>query len=176
MSDLFKDDIKDRMQRLDERVNLEYTGDGRFQIVIVGGGALVLRGYLARSTDDIDVLNADRRLYGLMELYDMNGDVNAYMNSFPYNYEDRIELQWSGDKIDYYTMSLEDIVISKLCSHRGSDLTDIELVADSINWEILEKLAYDEGEIKSNILSDMGYLNFLGSYENFERRFRRCES
>ena len=34
----------------------------------------------------------------------------------------------------------------------------------------------DEREVKVNMLSDMGYLNFLGSYETFERRFRRCES
>ena len=43
MLELFKEEILDRMQRLDERVNLEFEGDGRFQIVIVGGGALVLR-------------------------------------------------------------------------------------------------------------------------------------
>jgi len=176
MSDLFKADIYERMRRLDEDVNAQYQGDGRFQIIIVGGGALVLRGYLTRSTDDIDIINADKRLYSLMVRYDMNGDVDAYMNNFPYNYEDRIELLFSASKIDYYTASLEDIIIAKLCSNREDDLTDIEKLAHNVNWDILEKLALDEGELKANILSDRSYMDFLASYERFKGRFHLCES
>jgi len=167
-------DIRERLQLLDERVDLEFAGDGRFQVVIVGGGALVLRGYLSRSTDDIDVLGTDNRLYGIMEFYDVNGDVNAYMDSFPYNYEDRVEPLWSGRKIDYYTASLEDIVIAKLCSSRGDDMTDIELVAEHINWEVLKSLAHDQNEVKASVLSDRRYSDFLANYETFERRFRPC--
>jgi len=75
MAELSKDDILVRMKRLDLRANEVFEGDGRFRIVIVGGGMLVLRGYIVRSTDDIDVLEADGRLFELMELYDMNGRV-----------------------------------------------------------------------------------------------------
>jgi len=172
MPELLRDDIFERMQRLDEHASLEFSDAGRFRVVIVGGGALVLRGYLARATSDIDILGADGRLYALMELYDMNGDVNAYMDHFAYNYEDRLDPLLSGSIIDYYTASLEDIVIAKLCSNRPEDLTDIELVAGKIDWEILEKLARDEGEIKRSILSDRGYMDFQANYEIFERRFR----
>ena len=176
MADLYKDDIYYRMERLDKDADAMFRKSDRFSIVIVGGGALVLRGYLTRGTVDIDILNADSRLYELMEAYDMNGRVNAYMNNFAYNYEDRVDLIWSGKIIDYYTASLEDIVVAKLCSNRPDDLTDIELIADSVNWEILEKLALNDDELKVNILNERRYNDFLASYIEFERRFRLCDS
>ena len=123
--EMFKDDIRNRMELLDKRAALEFEGDGRFLIIIVGGGVLVLHGYIIRSTDDIDVLGADRKLYGIMELFDMNGGVNAYMDHFPLNYEDRVEPLWHGQKIDFYAASLEDVVISKLCSNRDDDWKDV---------------------------------------------------
>jgi len=170
-----KEGIQERIEQLDEHVDLEFDGDGRFQVVIVGGGALIVRGYLSKSTDDIDILAADSRLLGLMKLYNMNGNVNAYMDSFPFNYEDRIVPLWSGKKIDYFTASLEDIVISKLYSIRDDDLTDIENVVQNIDWDLLEHLAVDEDEIKKSLLSDRGYMNFEANYEIFERRFRPCK-
>ena len=174
MTGLHKDDILYRMERLDKDVEAAFDTAGRFQVVIVGGGALVLRGYLTRGTTDIDVLGADSRLYKLMEAFDMNGRVNAYMDNFAYNYQDRVELVWSGKIIDYYTASLEDIVIAKLCSNRPDDLTDIELIADKVNWKILEYLAFDDGELKINILNERRYKDFLASYYDLERRLRRC--
>lgn len=172
MAEMRVENLYERMRLLDERVDLEFENDGRFQIVIVGGGALILRGYISRATDDLDILGANSKIYGLMELYDMNGNVNAYMDNFPYNYEDRLAPLWSGNKIDYYTASLEDIVISKLCSNRGDDLSDIENVVRHIDWEILDKLAKDDHELRLNILSDRRYNDFLANYEQFEKRFR----
>ena len=172
MAELYKDDILDRIKYLDEDVDSVFDGDGRFRVIIVGGGALVLRDYLSRATEDIDVLSADSRLYELMRAYDMNGYVNAYINCFPYNYEDRIDLIWSGSRVDYYTASLEDIVIAKLCSNRADDLSDIELVAHMVDWKTLESLALDEYEIKASSMNESRYLDFLDSYERFVGRFR----
>ena len=176
MLEMYKDDIQDRMQRLDLRASLEFTGTGRFTVTIVGGGMLVLRGYVARATDDIDVLEADKRLYGLMELYDMNGRVNAYMNSFPFNYEDRIKLEWSGRKIDYYTASLEDVVIAKLCGSRDRDWEDLKEVARHVNWDILEKLATDEDELRNIKMSDREYFFFIENYKDFRKEHQPCVS
>jgi len=176
MLEMYRDDMLDRMQRLDRRASLEFKEAGRFQVVIVGGGMLVLRGYIARSTEDIDILDADSRLFDLMELFDMNGRVNAYMNSFPYHYENRIDLIWSGKKIDYYTASLEDVVISKICAGRGKDIIDISEISDNINWETLERLAKDEEELRLIKMSARDYMNFEATYEEVERRFRPCEN
>ncbi|MCL1805252.1 MAG: DUF6036 family nucleotidyltransferase [Clostridiales bacterium] len=175
MAEMFGDVIQNRMKLFDERVALEYSSDGRFMVVIVGGGVLVLRGYISRSTDDIDILKADHRIYSLMEMYDMNGHVNAYINHFPFNYEDRIELFWAGQKVDFYIASLEDIVISKLCSYRGDDLEDANLVANYVDWDLLEKLALGDNELKASILNDRIYNDFLYNYNNYVKRFRLCE-
>jgi len=174
-TEMYKDDILNRMKLLDQHVDLEFDGDNRFHIIIVGGGALVLREYIARSTDDIDVLDADNRLHGLMEQYNMNSDVNAFIFSFPYNYEDRAKPIWSGKRIDFFTASLEDIVISKICGSRDKDLIDLEKLADKVNWDILDVLANDEEELNLISMSDRGYLDFKSCYENFERRYRPCK-
>jgi len=173
--EMYKDDILKRMKALDQHASLEFSNDSRFHVIIVGGGALVLRGYIARSTDDIDVLDADNKLYGLMERYDMNGNVNAHVFSFPCNYEERAIPIWSGEKIDYFTASLEDIVISKICGGRDRDLEDLEVLAKSVDWKIIDKLATDEDELKLISMSDRGYLDFKACYKNFERMYRPCK-
>ena len=109
-----------------------------------------------------------------MTLYDMNGDVNAYADHFPYNYPDRIEHVWSGKIIDYYTASLEDIIISKLCADREKDLDDLAEVFHLVEWDKLDELAYGEGELKL-IISDRRYMEFTANYEIFKRRYRQCK-
>ena len=174
--ELYKEDIQKRMEQLDQRANLEFSDyKGRFVVIIVGGGALVLRGYITRATDDIDTLDADKRLYGLMEKYDMNAMANAYLNSFLFNYQDRAEHIWSGKKIDYYTASLEDIVVAKICANRGTDIEDLEAVVNDINWDLLDTLVNDEDELRLISMSERGYADFKACYERFERKYRPCE-
>jgi len=172
---MYKDDIQRRIELLDDRVNLEHEGDGRFQIVIVGGGALVLGDYIARSTNDIDVLGTDKRLFDLLLLFNINDRSNTYLFSFLYNYEDRIKHIWSGKKIDYYTASFEDIVISKICASRGKDVEDLDIIAPHVNWDLLNELINNEDEMRLITMSDRGYLDFKACYEIFEGRHRPCK-
>ena len=166
-----------RLKELDEEASLLFDNSERIRLVIVGGGALVLMEYLSRSTHDIDVLSVPFQLHGLLRHYDMNTDVQAYINNFPYNYEDRIKkLDIDTKIIDFYTASLEDVVIAKLCSYREKDQQDIEApdVVNNIDWELLHELAVNDDEIKANCLSDYNYRSFLQSYTEYERRFRAC--
>ena len=167
-------DIHRRIRDLDEDAYLTFDTDMRFRLIIVGGGALLLLNAIARATVDIDVLQADRQLLHLMEAYDMNAQVNAYENNFPYNYEDRLVLIWSGRRIDFYTASLEDIVISKLCAGRPQDLEDLKGAAKHIDWEKLEYLAKADDEIKASALNDHGYSRFLQNYEEYMEGYRPC--
>jgi hypothetical protein len=160
------------MRDMDERISLLYPSEIKFRMIIVGGSALILRSIISRATSDIDVVMADNRLVEIMTQYDMNGRVNAYLGNFPLNFEDRIVLVYSGKNIDYYTASLEDIVISKLCSSRPRDLDDVIEVAPFIDWEKLDHLAMDEGELKSNVLNERVYKDFLSDYNDFVRRYR----
>jgi hypothetical protein len=170
---MFKDDILARLRRADEDAYLSFDNTGSFKVVIVGGGALILHDYIPRATEDIDVLGVDRTLLPILEVYNINGMVAAYMNNFPCNYENRLVHIWSGRKIEFYTVSLEDIVIAKLCSNRRNDWLDAEAVAKYIDWDLLDVLAYDEDELKSSVLNDRNYADFLVSYEEYKRRFRK---
>ena len=172
---MYKEDIFNRMELLDKRVDLEFEGDIRFDLIIVGGSALVLREYIIRATDDIDVLDFDNRLSKLMALYDMNGDVNAFIFSFPYNYQERAQEIWSGKRIKYFTASLEDIAISKICSNRDKDMEDLEKIVDIIDWDLLDKLANDEEELRLISMSDRTYSDFKACYKRFKRRYHPCK-
>ena len=77
MAEMYRYDIMQSIYDLDEDVSLIYPPNMRFQIVIVGGGALILRNMITRATSDIDILNADARLFELMKPYNMNTRVNA---------------------------------------------------------------------------------------------------
>lgn len=174
-----RDEMISRLKELDEEASLLFDSSERIRLVIVGGGALVLMEYLSRSTHDIDVLSVPSHLHGLLKHYDINSDVQAYINNFPYNYEDRIKkLDIDTKVIDFYTASLEDVVITKLCSYREKDQQDIEApdVIKNINWELLHELAVNDDEIKANCLSEYNYRSFLQSYTEYERRFHPCGS
>ena len=132
----------------------------------------MLMGYTSRATYDIDILSASKALYDLFWKYDMNSHVVAYGNNFPYNYEDRLSPLLRGAKVDFYTAALEDIVIAKLCADRPQDKQDLAAVAQYINWVLLDKLAHNEDELKSSILNDRNYMDFLYSYNEYIKRFR----
>lgn len=166
-------ELIERLKRLDEDASLLYDDNNRFRLVIVGGGALILLEAIDRATLDIDALSVSRELMPLLERYDINAQVTAYINNFPYNYEDRLhKLDIESRKIDFYTTSLEDIVIAKLCSYRDTDRQDVisPEVIKALDWDLLEKLATDEDELKANI-SDRGYSEFLYNYEEYVRRY-----
>ena len=165
-----------RLGALDEEVYLLYPDADRIRIVIVGGGALVLMEYLSRSTHDVDVLSVSHQIQDLMSKYDINTFVQAYINNFPYNYEDRIKLVLSGKKIDYYTCALEDIVIAKLYSYRDTDISDITApdILKRIDWDLLHHLATAEDEARASALNEYRYKEFLDKYNVFERTYRPC--
>lgn len=170
---MLKQDMIERLLRLDEEADLLFDGEEHFRLVIVGGGALILMECLSRATHDIDALNASGKIRGLLDKYDINCDVQTYINNFPYNYEDRlIKLDIASRKIDYFTVSLEDIVIAKLFSYRDSDIADVEseTVLKRLDWVKLQALIENEDEIKRNALNERCYQDFRYNYENYVRR------
>ena len=168
-------DLIDRLMRVDEDASLLYDDDRRFRMVIVGGGALILLETISRATQDIDVLDASAEIRSLFEKYDINCNVQTYINNFPYNYEDRlVPLQLEGKKIDFFCASLEDIVIAKLHSVRDTDRQDLldPNVIKALDWDLLEKLALDDDEAKASALNDRCHQDFLVDYEEYVRRYR----
>ncbi len=177
MSNLVKVDLIERLVRLDEDADLMFDDDRTFNMIIVGGSALIFLEVVARATRDIDAIEASPEIRELLARYDINMDVAAYMNNFPFNYEDRIvPIDINTRRVKYYTASLEDIVIAKLCSGRPTDRQDIisEKVLRTIDWNLLDRLANEEDEIKQNCLNSFRYNEFKDDYDEYVRRYRPC--
>jgi hypothetical protein len=171
---LIKTELMERLKRLDEDADLLYGATpGRFVCVIVGGGALILMDYITRATMDIDVIQHSPQLNEIFNKYDFNCMVQAYICNFPYNFDDRfVKVDIETKKIDFYTASLEDIVIAKLCSCRDTDVYDIEQssVLQNIDWERLDQLAEEE---RLSALNDYNYKDFKTRYQEYIERFRK---
>lgn len=177
--ELQKEELLKRLSRLDEDADLLFNDDRRFRMVIVGGSALILLETITRATHDIDALEFPPEIAALMEKYDINSRVSAFINNFPYNYEDRlVPIPINGKRIDFYTASLEDIVIAKLYSGRATDVQDLidENVLHMIDWDRLDYLATSEGEAGASALNPFRYSEFLDSYRSYVERWRPCES
>ena len=165
-------DIETRLLRLDEDADLLFEDDGRFTCILVGGSALILLGYITRATHDIDVLKTPAELLALLSKYDMNNNVSAQIDNFPDDYLERVhKLNLPTHKIDFYTLSLEDLVVSKLAAGRDKDLADIttKKVLAELNWTQLEECAE---QVKLGMLSDRAVQEFEISYQEFVRWHR----
>lgn len=105
---------------------------------------------------------------------EMNRDVQAYFDKFPSGFAKRAtKLNLETKSVDFYVLSIEDLVISKLCTTRFSqDVTDIEnaFVLSKIDWNKLDDLAKTMEYI---MISHFAYENFLYQYNSFVERFRK---
>jgi hypothetical protein len=171
---LGRGDLLERLIGFDEEVGLLFPGS-RFELLIVGGGALALLGVLARPTSDIDVLSAPADLHEIMARYDINGRAVAYEHNFPFNRDDRRQLiDIPTTAVTCYVASLEDLVAAKLCSPRDQDEADLRSVAvlDAIDWQ---RLAVVAGEMPQNCLNKRRLGEFQSNYERYLEECGPCE-
>ena len=172
-----REDLLARLRDLDEYAYLAFSDNAeRLHLILVGGSALVLLKVITRSTSDMDALSVSSCISNVLEDYDINTRVAAHADNFPLNIEQRLvrieEIQ--GKMIDFYTASVEDIVISKLCAGRDKDIDDITTpdVLECIDWELLETLALNDDELKATILNERRYSEFLDAYHNFVKEHK----
>ena len=178
MLELNREELISRLKDMDKEAYLSFRGDHRYQVTIVGSGALILPGYIERKTLDIDSIYVSQELYPLLEKYDFNIRAETYINCLPYNFEDRTILFFEGDKIYYYIPSLEDVVIAKLCAARPEDKEDVisQDVLNKIDWDQLEYLATDDGELKAASMNERNYKDFLHDFNEYMKRYKPCEN
>lgn len=170
---MLTNDLESRLLLLDEEANLIYNDNEKLYCIIVGGSALMLLGYINRATHDIDSIECHHKLFGLIEKYDINMQVRAHLDCFPEDYAERIKrLDLPTKKIDYYTLSLEDLVISKLLAGRSTDMFDIrsdEIIRD-LDFAKLDTLAE---AIMPDLLNDRIKSEFEFSYNEYCKRYRK---
>lgn len=172
--ELGREELESRLRDFDRAVSLLHPGQ-TFRLVLVGGGAMVLLGCLARSTTDLDALSVPRQLVSLMTKYDINCRVVAYLDHFAYNLEDRlVPLGLGTTAVECYSASLEDVVASKLYSERDSDAHDVRRpeVLAMVDWVRLAEVAED---MRDSRMNDRRYEQFLHNYREYRRECGPCD-
>lgn len=178
MDNKIRNDIIERLLKLDEEISLIFDDDNYYEIIIVGGSALLLINKLSRATFDIDAIRCSKELKPFMEKYDINDNVISYRNSFSDDFYNRkIKIDIPTKKINVYTASLEDIVISKLSSNRGKDSEDIRspMVIESLDWDLLDEIVNSD-DFKDNMLTEHQYNMFMYDYRDYREEFHPWES
>ena len=141
----------------------------QLRAVVVGGAALLLMGYIDRSTKDIDFIEVSREAEKFLPEFDINTNVTAYLNDFPDDYDERlVALPIGGKKIKYYAMSLEDIVIAKAGFYRDTDMNDIrsQKVINNLDFALLDRLAEEKA---LNALNDTQSSIFRAMYRQYRK-------
>ncbi|MBO5106328.1 MAG: hypothetical protein J6C29_05470 [Clostridia bacterium] len=171
-----KNEVLKRLKHLDMSAYTKIKDNKRYSCIIVGGGALMLLGFSNRVTYDIDVLKSDipRELFEIMDELDINNNVMAYSNNFAENYVERAKpVELKTEKIDFYTVSLEDLIISKLAAFREKDVYDIMNldIMRQVDYDLLDKLAK---ELKFGMLNDYDIKMFEYGYNDFIEKAREA--
>lgn len=169
---LNKNNMQERMYKLDKDIYIYLKENDmkidKVEIVIAGSTALALNNIDVKKTEDIDIIKISHNIpEGLLERYNMNTRVSALENFFPYNYIDRIEkLNLCTNAIEYYIVSLEDIVIAKIQANRGKDLEQLKTkeLINRIDWDKLKQSAL---EMKDSLFNDEQYKWFIVRYNDF---------
>jgi hypothetical protein len=165
-------ELRQRLLDFDRAVSLTHPGRS-FRLVLVGGGALVLLGCLARATDDLDALRFPSELLPLMKKYDVNARVLAFEDQFAYHVDDRlVRLDIPTKAVECFTASLEDIVASKLHSDRSIDEADVRRpeVLRRLDWDQLDRVVADTTD---SMLIPRRHEQFLRNYKKYREEFHR---
>lgn len=170
-----KKDLIERLKLIDEEASLVLPLNHRVKVTIVGGSSLILHGCLVRVTLDIDIIESFYPVLNpIFEKYDMNCRSNAFCDCLAENYANRLKkLNIKTKAIDYYLMSLEDIVIMKLFSDRKKDLDDIrsKTVVESLNWQLLDSIiSSGEADVSFN---ERRYKLFLEKYKSYVEEYKK---
>ena len=169
---LSKENLIERLVNLDKELYMyalrNKVKTSKIDMLIAGSSALILNGITISKTADIDVLKLSHYIEEeLLERYDMNSRVMGVESSIPYNYEDRIvKLDLETKIIQYYLLSIEDAVCSKIQANRGKDWEQINNsnILEQIDWN---KLKICAEEMHDSLITDEQFRWFLARYNDF---------
>lgn len=150
-----KHELMEKLKRIDEDAffRIGASRSGKAEAVIVGGSALLLCDLSAKeTTKDVDIFQLNAETAVRDALYadpDFNSMCQAYAQSMPYNFEDRLQrVDIDTLAIDFYTPSAEDLAVMKLYRWEAPDKADLSSAAfrTNLDWDLLERLVYDPNE------------------------------
>ena len=169
-----KKELIERLKQLDDEASMILPKGEKLSMTIIGGSALILSNYLTRATVDIDVIDRYPLLQPVMEKYDVNNRSNAFIDCVAESYNSRMtKLVIETKAIDYYVMSLEDLIIMKLHSNREKDYQDISNpeIVSCVDWNLLDSIV-NSGEVDVSF-NKQKYELFLEKYNKYKEKFQK---
>lgn len=168
-----KQGIIKRLIGADEDASLMSFTPFHVKVILVGGSVLLLKDLRFDATPDIDALTLDNNLRNIFDKYDINDRANAHSDGIPYNYEDRLEkVDITTHTIEYYNLSLEDLVIMKLHSGREKDWKDVTnfKVVNKLDWDLMDYLVKNELDhiSNTNLISMFKY-----NYDRYIKEYKK---
>lgn len=165
--------VKEKLLQADKNIALEFPGE-RFEVFIVGGAALMLLGHNDKMTNDIDVLYiSDKKICSILFEGEINQRVTCTTDSFSTEYDKRATKLDLGQTraIDFYILSFEDIVSSKLYAGRNKDMQDLNHpnVFKLINWDVLDEIIYSE--MKMDAMNERRWKDLVYTYEKYKEGY-----
>jgi hypothetical protein len=142
-----KNDIEFNFKKIDKILEI----DGfNLEICLIGGIACILSNIENRYTIDYDLLNMDyspqvRSYLNLFNPYDL---VDFEATTIPKSYKERLKIVYNGKYIKCYILSIEDIIVSKLCRNYNKDFKDIDVLIKTADIQLIKALI---NETKSDI-------------------------
>ena len=131
------------------------------RIDVGGSAALLLRGLIARHTDDVDAVDevpaAIRNQHDLVDgLAERYGLRLAHFQShyLPDDWQQRVEPFGAFDELAVFLVHPVDIAVGKLFSHRTKDLDDVRMLKRVLGWPaVVERLTFSTRSLRAEARS-----------------------
>lgn len=164
--ELHKKDVLKALQVLDT------MADKAFELIILGGSAMMCSYKFPLGTVDVDVIikkaelsEVDKYIKKTARKLNMAPDwMNMWVSSFthylPSDYEKRLNIIFKGRKLIAKTIGREDLLILKCFAHRGKDVSHAKaLIKQKADIEFVE--SHIKKLIKKNLPLAQKALDFL---------------
>ena len=140
-------------------------------IYILGGSGCILGNYLERGTFDIDFvdINYDASVGRVFRLFDRFDMLDRFVTPIADGFENRAIKIDGFIHLEYYVLSKEDIIISKLGRYSEKDIEDITLIVKNTNKALLNELI--ENLISKDDFSERVKEEFMKNSKKFKERF-----
>lgn len=111
-------------------------------IYFLGGSGCILGNYLDRATFDLDFIDIEYeasagKVFRLFDRFDM---LDTYVTPIADGYEKRAVKLEGFRTLEYYVLSKEDIIVSKLGRYSDKDKEDIDLLMVECDRQLLDEL------------------------------------
>ncbi len=111
-------------------------------VYLLGGSGCILGDYIDRATLDIDFLDlqfdaSTGKIFRLFGRFDMR---DIYTTTIAEDYASRATKLTGYRQIDYYVLSREDIIVSKLARYSTTDREDIAKLIQDSDRQLISRL------------------------------------